>query len=336
MIDSSTIVQTAVSSFNNSSLLNPTFFWSSFLMIPIFLIVSVKRTEINKSLEIFKIFLKNKYSSFLFILNIILLFYLVIMHGNYETIRNSITFIPFIIAFIIFLLSSSITNFLLKNNLINQVLKKYKKRSLIAFLILFLGLSVISGYPSVLGFILNPLSILIGVLWGKSEKYKNNETIHTSIILFLISITILMQPEFFRFGQMGNLTFIHKIFLLTTVLSIVMTISALKVPAKGFLYDRAFKKLKWIFRIIIGVFSFLFIVTESLPVFIAVITIMFFLISSSIFHKNYFDKKTSSDYLSISISLFGILSNLPIITIIGLLLTSDKIEKNIKEIKSLL
>lgn len=334
MLDSSTVVQTAISSFNNSSLLNPSFFWSSFLMIPVFFITFIKRFEINKNIEKFKIFSKNKFSSFLFFINIILLFYLIIMHGNYETIRNSITFIPFFIAFVIFLLSSSITNFLLKNEFINYSLKKYKKISLFGSFILFLFLSSISGYPSVIGFILNPVSILIGILWGK--KYKINEIINTSIILFILSIIILMQPEYFRFGQMGNLTIIHKTFLLLIALSIIITLNTLKIPAKGFLYNRAFKKLKWIFRIILGVFSFLFIVTESLPVFIITITIMFFLTASSIFHENYFDKKISVDCLIISIGLFGVISNLPIITILSIIMISDKIDKNLNNIKNLL
>lgn len=155
MIDSSTIVQTAISSFNNSALLSPSFFWSFLLMLPIFFLFFIKRNEIKSNLTKFK--LTKKDPNFSFVLDVILLFYLTVMSGNYDTIRNSITFIPFIIAFVLFLIIASITNFLYKNDLINSFLKKHKKISILLVL-LFLALSSYCGHPSILGFILNPAS----------------------------------------------------------------------------------------------------------------------------------------------------------------------------------
>ena len=104
------------------------------------------------------------------------------------------------------------------------------------------------------------------------------------LLMIILTILILMQPEFFRFGQLGNLTFVHLLAIVITGFFAVTALVTRYVRPRAKIHESAYVKLKWLFRIVSLLALVLFILTESVPIFIGLIASIGLLEMLSVYH----------------------------------------------------
>lgn len=322
MFDSSLIVQSAISSFNNAAIIAPSFFWSSVLMLPLFLFAKKLGAVFQ---TVFPAFADNKkrLTLFSFIAEILIALWLIVMHGNYSILRDTETILPFIIAGALFLTVSSIVQKLREINPdAPAIWQKLTKNKFISFvsLVLLSAIVGLSGFHSWWGILLQGSAFFAGAVVGRYKSRSFEPIKFTTFIMFVLTAIILMQPEFFRFGQLGNLTVLHILFI-SLIGAVSMAIFALNMAKPHARFGLGFFiKLKWLFRIAVLTSFSLFLFTESILIFWGLCAALFLCFYISILHQS----ENISDNLikklwAVLLFLFGAISFMPVIMVAGIL-----------------
>lgn len=339
MFNDTLIVQSAISTFNNAALFAPAFLINALFMLPIFAIIYVCG---NTFLEKYKISNIKSTQNTSLIISITVAAWFILNGGNYSALRDNISNLPFISAAILFITSILIG---IKTRKLNypiwfgnpQTPRKQQIRInwiCAMILILLIGCSDLHTWW---GPILQIDAVLFGLFIGRHTKYSVPVVPCTISIIYATTIAFLMQPEFFRFGQIGNLTPIHLIWLLLVGFSIVLTCCAYSIPARQYIHNSAFIKLRWLFRFLLGLCIVIFFLTESVLIFLGTNIIFMALISLSIWHGTTNYKDLSHELYAFSIILFGILVGLPIVTALGILyLPASNLANTFYAVKKLL
>ncbi len=305
MLDATPIVQSAISSFNNAALFAPSFFWTAVLTLPLFWLVVMFRDALPVWVH------KNH----MVIVAAAMLGSLLLMPGNYAALRTAATFLPIGIAAVTFCLTAKLARvmpgpYTLLGN------RKYKKLTILGILIAASALvGLVSGMPTLPGVLLQAAAVLCGFLIGRA----NFRTVNMGWIIFAMTTMILMQPEFFRFGQMGSLTIIHKFFIFGIGAMFMAMLALGNINARGKIRDSAFMKLKWAARIVSTLCVILFFLTESVPVFLGTCFILFMMFALSVWHAKSVPSKLSDRLWAITLCAFGIVTTMPVITAVGIL-----------------
>ncbi len=311
MFNESLIVTTAVSSFNNAALFSPYFFVIGLLSLPLFYFTYVygrdmlARLKWNNGLE--------EKIGFWSVLTLV--FWLLIFGGNYAVIRDGISLLPTVIAIVLFGSMAYVTNKMIKLNYLTVF--KSKKSFWFALFILLM-LACLSAKPDLFCILLQVSAVFCGIVVG--ARLKNMSDIFASTLIFGVTTAlILMQPEYFRFGQLGNLTIIHLAMLLLTGFFAVTTLVVKYVNARSKIYESAYIKLKWLFRIIAALAIVLFVLTESVPVFVGLLGALCLDEALTIYHSNKVATNISKHSWSMMLICFGLLIMCPIISCLGIL-----------------
>ncbi len=208
---------------------------------------------------------------------------------------------------------------------------KYRRLLKYTALISFLAGVGLSGYPSVVG-ILFAISALICGLWvgvSFAKYYKQEKELKLPVLLigflfWISSAAILMQPDFHLFGMMGNLTAIHKLAILPLAFfPCLMFGCAISNHYKKFkIKEHWYKKIIWLFRVLLLCLSVLFFLTESVLVFILISFIMtiygFFAGNQRLKMEDWSNMKNS--LWIITMFLFGLISQLWIFPALAIVL----------------
>lgn len=323
MFDPSLVVQSAASSFNNAAIAAPTFFWSAVLMLPVFaLVYYFGNNVLGKIKGISALFSKSQSFDFMFFVDAFVLAWLVLMAGNYAVLRDTLTWMPYLIALILFIVTAGFCQKLRGvSTLMPERMQGIKWGKLLAVLVFALVVLVVglSGYPSWWGLILQAGAFVSGVVFGRFWHRNISSVSLMSTILFALTTLILMQPEYFRFGQLGNLTIIHLFFIILTGLTAIALLAVRNFKPRARIRDGIFIKLKWVFRILIGLCVVLFVLTESVPVFLALAGLFFVSSVLSVWHAQSIPDSLSTKLWGLLLCSFGIITMVPMITIIGLL-----------------
>lgn len=325
MIDLNTIVETAMVSFNNSALYMPYFFLVSVLSLPLFYILYQNPNILGKYFKIntFNISLITEISLFL---------WLICMSGNFQTIRD-FSYINYFIAVLLFLLTYIVYSKLSKIYVKN--VKNYIKH--LCFICLITLITLIQ-YDSLINVLLNISAFISGLVVSSYYpiKYKSDIKIISidSFILFCISSLIFIQPEFFRFGWLGNLTILHlSIYLLLYFCFGIALAFFITKPQKK-LGDNIVKKIKILFRLVFLILSVLFLLTESFLV-LLVFLFVSFLLGLLNLYNNYKNNKFLYIIWGFISLIVSIITMLPFISCISLIsIKQSNMDK--KNIKSLL
>lgn len=323
MFDSSLVVQSAVSSFNNIAIAAPSFFWSALLMLPLFALVYkfgndfiayMGWTGLQNS--------KTRTSNFALCIEGIILAWLILMHGNYAVLRDSASWLPYLIAGILFVVSASVVQKLKAvNPAVPSWYQNLKYRKLISVILVLAVIAVIgmSGQPSIWGFMMQVAAVVCGALVGRSITRSVGPILLTTLIIFALTSVMLMQPEFFRFGQLGSLTALHMLAILITG-GLAMAILAVRnINPRGRIHTSAFVKLKWMARIVAGLCFILFVLTESIPVFLGFAAVLVCMFAMSVWHAESVPESLSKKLWAALLCSFGVMTGLPLITSIGIL-----------------
>ena len=135
----------------------------------------------------------------------------------------------------------------------------------------------------------------------------------------MFTIMILMQPEFFRFGQLGNLTILHLAGICFIGIPLVGVAVLRNVQPQGKIYHSAYVKLKWLMRCLVALAGCLFVMTESVPVFLVLVASMFALFALSVWHSNKSSGALGDKLYAMTILLFGAIITMPVICAVGII-----------------
>ncbi len=312
MFNDLSIVSTAVSSFNNAALFSPYFFVVALFCAPLYYMVWLYGRDILTKLKWnSNIGTKIGFWSVLFLTG-----WLMIFGGNYAAIRDGISLLPTLISVVLF---TSMIYIVQQSKSLNYLqIFANPKIKWSAFFTLVL-LAVASAKPNLYGILLQLSAVFCGIIVG-SRLYKNISALPMSTIIFgTMTGLILMQPEYFRFGQLGNLTFVHLLGILATGFLAITTLATKYTNARAKIYQSAYIKLKWLCRIVGALALILFILTESVPVFVGLIAVCGISEMLTIYHSKKSAKNLTDTAWAMMLVCFGILIICPIISCLGIL-----------------
>ena len=314
MFDESLVVQSALSAFNNAALALPAFFWTGLLMLPLFYIVYKHGGKIMRMLDLEQNRLQDIVLKWTIGLSLI---WLVLFGGNYVVLRDAESVLPVFTAVIAFLGMSFIGN--VTRDIKTSQLMGGNKRMFMIACVLILTVIGLTDTHTWWGPLLQIGAFTGGLCFGRYILRKNIRAIpFVSIFLFLFTIMILMQPEFFRFGQLGNLTWLHLLGVALVGLPIVGSVMLRNVKPRGKIYQSAFVKLKWMMRCLVVLAGCMFVMTEAVPIFIGTCALVAGLIWLKIVHANTIPAYLANELLIISIFSFGLLTVMPVISCLAI------------------
>jgi len=320
MFNEFSVVTTAVSSFNNAALLGPCFFAIGLLSVPLFYFAFLYGRDILSRLK----WTSGTETKIGFWSVFSLVCWLLLFGGNYAVIRDGISVLPVAVAFVLFLSTAYVTKQAIKLNYLN-VFKDRKVKWTSALLLLVLAF--FSAKPDLWGVLLQLSAVVCGIIVG-SRFHKSISDISMSTLAFgIMTALILMQPEYFRFGQLGNLTVLHLGALLITGFFATLVFVAKYTNARGKIYESAYIKLKWLFRIIAILALILFVLTESVPVFVGLWAAVCASEMLTIYHSKKISESISKQSWAMLLMCFGLLIMCPVITCLGILYLVHNSEK---------
>jgi hypothetical protein len=331
MLDNMLIVSTAVSSFNNAALVGPFFLVAGLFTLPLLFVIYVYGHDFVTKLGWNNSNLDNQIS---FWTSFCLLLWLMLFGGNYAVMRDGISLLPVLMALILFVLTIIAVQ---KSFQLNLVQKLKSKRLRFFVFILLLLMAVCSGVWTWWGVLLQISALLCGMIIG--SRLKRNIILNPWVVfVLLMSVSVvLMQPEFFRFGQLGNLTIVHVLGVLFVGWCAITALVTKYTNARGRIHHSAYIKLKWLFRIVSLLAFALFVMTESVPVFFGLLASLGLLEMLSVYHSKHISRNICRWTLAWLLIGFGVIIICPVISALGVIyMTFDHESISIKDVTNLL
>jgi len=317
MFDESLVVQSAVSAFNNAALALPAFFWSGLLMLPLFFVVYKYGNRLLEMIGWERFGLQTRIIKWVVVMSLL---WLVLFGGNYVVLRDGTSLLPFVIAIIAFMGMLFVGNMTRDMRLPKwNDLSRARKWKIVLFGVLVLAIIGLTDTHTWWGPILQIFAFVGGAYFGRRMKKSISSVPFVSGFIFLFTIMILMQPEFFRFGQLGSLTVLHLFGIACVGLPIVGTVMLRNFGSHGKIYHSAFIKLKWLLRCLVVLAGCLFVMTESVPVFVGGCVLVAMLCWLKIVHAKSMPQYLADRLLVLAIFSFGILTVMPVISCLAVL-----------------
>ena len=318
MFDSSVIVQSAASSFNNAALASPDFFWGAILCIPVFAAAWVCADKFAKYIKWFPTVIIAAISIWL------------LSHESFAVLRDQ-SMVGFLAAACIFACTAYLTRRFLE---LFQSLggapfsdrRQGRLRRSLPYLapIAVIAIAGLCGAPSFAGFALQGGAAAIGMLAGwllhKQNRAEYQPNLVAVLLFLAISLGLVMQPEFFRFGKLGELTALHMAFLAAAAAAFAANIALRLAKPAGWLKESVYKKVRILTRLAGFLTALLFILTESPIAFIAFgLTVLAMVFINAKHAKTKLSSETEMSW-KISLGLFGVLTGMPVLVCLAIVL----------------
>ncbi len=317
MFDEAIVVQSAVSAFNNAALAAPAFLWYGLLAVPLFVLVYFCGGAFLSKLG----WTRNNIMSRCALATVVLTFmWFILFGGNYAVLRDGISVLPFVMAAAIFLCAFFIVSRTRKLPI--PRFRDMSRRMRVMFcgatllLMLALGLADMHAWW---GPLLQIGAFVFGVLAGRCIKYKLPDMSGAILIMSVCVVAILMQPEFFRFGQLGNLTLLHMAGLMLFGVFAAAAVVLGNVNSRGRVHRSAFIKLKWMARFITALGVVLFFLTESVPIFLGTVAAFAVMFALSKWHAEKVSDTLAARFFALTMAVFGLITTMPAIVALGIL-----------------
>lgn len=315
MFDESIIVHSAVSAFNNAALGAPLFFWLGLLAVPLIAMayfcggaflerIGWRSADITQNAATMTM--------------AITLIWLIVFGGNYSVLRDASSALPYLIACIIFICTLAIGAASRNRPLPAwRDVPVLRRIGLILATVACLYLVAMSGPRTIIGATVPVVAFIGGLVLGRKTRH-NIPVIPASLwIMFIVTGAILMQPEFFRFGQLGNLTIVHLVAIILTGATIVAAAALRRVRPRGKIHHSAYVKLKWMARFVVALACVLFLLTESVLIFLGSMAAWWIMCALSIWHSTEIDNNFALRCWAVALGMFGLLTTLPVISALG-------------------
>lgn len=309
MLNDFIIVESAISAFNNAALWTPAFLWWTILALPLFVVIYWCADTVMTRIGWTRENILNRATPWVAGLTCA---WVAMFGGNYTVLRDSLSVLPMMTATILFL-----TSLFVSSHLRGRALPRMNWWwVLAAMVIIAVGLSDTHAWW---GPILQIGALILGVLLGRVAHGAMRPFGGLVLIMMMVAIAILMQPEFFRFGQLGNLTAVHLLAILALGCACMMTIAVQNINPRNKIRHGVYIKLKWLMRVVCALGIALFILTEAVPVFIGTMVAVFLSFALSVWHANKVNAVLGDKMFAIALMTFGAITVMPVITAIGIL-----------------
>ena len=310
MLNDMAIVQSAASAFNNAALVTPAFLWWAILMLPLYVAVYWYGCDFMTRIGWNRGNLLAKVSFWTVVFGGV---WTVLFSGNYAVLRDDLSVLPMLTAVIVFLSSLFVSSHLRGVALPHM---RWKQWLFVLAVLVMVGLSDMHAWW---GPLLQISALLGGVLFGRFAGGAMRPMGGTVLIMMTIIIAVLMQPEFFRFGQLGNLTVFHLLAILLFGIVSVATVVVSNVRSKNKIQDSLFIKLKWLWRVACLLGCALFMLTEAVPVLLGTLVAFAIMFTISVWHAKNINNALGDKLFAVSLFLFGVICVMPVVSAMGIL-----------------
>lgn len=342
MFDPTLVVQSAISSFNNIALRSPDFFWSALLCLPVFVVFWVFAPQISAR------FLPDSKKRLKTIATWGIAFIAVWLfsHESFNALRDGVSLgISALTAVCVFVLAlfagwkiPPISNFV-------KIKEKWRNKIDIVTPVIIAALVGFCAWGTWQTILVQFIAALFGFYSGRLMIWRNRRQMDSYwMVIGLIAILtfgLVMQPEFFRFGQLGHLTILHIFFLTAALVASTSCIMMRLVRPTGWLRKSWYTRLMWLARSFCILIFVLFVLTESALAFAALAAFAIAQEFIAIRHRPETDantlKNASEDMWILSLGLFGLLTAMPAMVCAAIILVRGKTKFDAKGgIKTLL
>lgn len=324
MFDQAIVVKSAVSAFNNAALGAPLFFWIGVLMLPLFAMVWKCGNDFINGQSWWVGLRDGRRRAFNFGLGVSVLIFawLIFMGGNYGVLRDATSTLPYVVSVLLFVLSAVIIQNLRTINpeLPAFVARRVRHRRLFLYgmLALIAVAAGIGGMPTLWGFLMPAAAVFGGAVAGRALRRGPSAEMFVTLVMFTVATIMLMQPEFFRFGRLGGLTLIHLAAMFIVGAFAAATVALRVVSPRAKIHHSAFVKLKWMARFVAALGLVLFVLTESVPVFLGLVAVMVLSMAMSVWHAKSVPDDLGGKMWAAMMCAFGVITIMPVITAIGI------------------
>ncbi|MDR2268652.1 MAG: hypothetical protein LBD94_00530 [Rickettsiales bacterium] len=317
------IVASAITSFNNAALVEPNFVWTAVLMLPVFIAVWKIAPEL---LDFFFPGKKSRDYNFAFLAEAMLVVWLIFNHGNWQSIRDGTGFLPYLVSAVLFLLCRDVMARLCEMNpkmpvwwrKIDRRTRKWIKIGILLSTVAVVAASAIQEFNFIS---LQINAVMFGIAAGYFGRKSAAPVNYLMMVMTVLAVGIAMQPEYFRFGQLGRLSFAHLAALAFIVMLGAVIFVFRNFNPSGFIRDNHYRYVKWFMRLGTLLALILFVMTESVPVLLG------FCASAAVtswFAVKHSDRNTdvfvlSGNLWAMMMFVFGMMTFMPVISIIGIL-----------------
>lgn len=305
MFDNEIIVQSAVSAFNNAALFSPAFLWWAILALPLLWVAYAFAPVIAGRIGLTRENMCRKSALW----TVILTFAWIIMFGgNYGVLRDQLSVLPFMMAAIVFIASLFLGSH--THKLTPPATQRGRIMRATIIMAIIIGLAA-SSMHTWWGPLLQIGAATLGVVLGRAAGREMRAVPGAILIMLATTTAILMQPEYFRFGQLGALTLAHMVGILAVGAAAAATIALRNINPRGRIHQSAYVKIKWMLRVISALAVALFILTESVPIFLGAIAAMFLMFATSAWHATTLDSNLGNKMFALTIGAFGLITVMP-------------------------
>lgn len=310
MLNDIVVVQSAVSAFNNAALLAPAFLWWAILMSPLFVMVYWYGNDFMARIGWGRDNLLSRIS--LWTSGLIFL-WVIMFGGNYAVLRDDLSVLPMMTAVIVFLSSLFVSSHLRAVTLPQMNWKRWL--GVLAVLIMV----AMSDTHAWWGPLLQVGAFVAGAVLGRVAGGEVRPIGGGILIMLTTVLAILMQPEFFRFGQLGNLTVFHLLAILLFGIMAMGAVVTSNVCPKNKFKNSVFIKLKWLGRVVCLLGCALFLLTEAVPVLVGTLAAFAGLMTLSVVHVGNISEHLGNKLFACCLFLFGLITVMPVISAMGIL-----------------
>ena len=311
MLSDTIIVQSAVSAFNNAALWAPAFLWWALLALPMFVVTYMCSETIMARLGWTR---ENILERMTMWTTGLIFAWVVLFGGNYSVLRDGLSVLPMMTAAIVFLTSLFVTSHLRRGVLVRH----FGWRNILTGVVVVAAVGM-SDMHAWWGPLLQIGAMMMGCLLGWFARGAMRPIAGMLLIMTMVVVAMLMQPEFFRFGQLGNLTIFHLMAMLLFGILGAATIVLFNVVPRGAIRRTVYIKLKWLLRVVCALGGALFLLTEAVPVFLGALGALVLLFALSVWHSDKADVMLGHKVLAAVMVMFGIITVMPVISAMGIL-----------------
>ncbi|MCL1786122.1 MAG: hypothetical protein FWG39_03165 [Alphaproteobacteria bacterium] len=328
MLDNQVIVSSAVSTFNNAALWEPGFLWAAILALPLFALAWIMGHDI------FGRFLSNaKTRERRFVFPIVLVMFVwAISHGNFGVIRDGTSLVVILNAIILWLGAIWLSRRYYESGARLSKFIKGKKNpwkklvDMAAPPAVAIGAGVAAIGAGLDESLLQSGAVAVGIFTGymlnRRGAREKDPRLLIGVMILLALFGLVMQPEFFRFGQLAHLSVFHLLFLCLTAAVLAAYFAASLVRPRGWFSDLHYGRYK-VFMRAAGLFVVaLLFITESALAFAIFCTWALSAAALGVLHAKSEEhlKKIKGETFLLLPGLFGILAALPVLTFIAIIL----------------
>ncbi|MDR0449508.1 MAG: CorA family divalent cation transporter [Rickettsiales bacterium] len=341
LFEPQSVLSTAASTFNNAALASPWFLQLAIVSVLVFVAAWLSHADILARIAPDAKKRPLAVKAWIFFL---IALWAAFGVGNFGVLREGASWVELIVPAVLFLASAGAANAAVKYGSVPAT--RWSKWARVCAVVLLIAVVGFFGARDIYGIFLPMSALVAGFITGfYSARYAgvpqtrapySYPIISSSMLMLLAAACVLIQPELFRFGQLGNLGVLQlagfAVVAMAAPLASVLALMARVKRSKGFLNAVAHGRVMWLLRLVVLLCLVLFFITESIVAFIILSLSMvpFAMVSGG--HQPYSEAKSVNafvfDLWCVVMFAFGLVSGVVALAFLGIVLFRSGGRKN--------